>query len=100
MRHPPLAWYRFGMEKLSRDQVHTIAVKRNGGPSARATEHIYQQLDLLEVGEAVTITRKEWGIKSPPRYVVNHVARNRDWKKTFTVRTFLDDTGWLIKRTK
>jgi hypothetical protein len=88
------------MEKISRENVDMVAIKRPGGPRARATERIYEQLGLLEIGEAITITRKEWGIKSSPRFVVNKVAENRGWNKRFKVHTFEDDTGWLIKRTK
>lgn len=77
-----------------------VAVKSGGGPNAGMRESIYKQLSSLEVGEAITVTKKEWGIRSSPRYTVNRVARNRDWKCKFSIQTFVDETGWLIKRVK
>ena len=88
------------MKKLDRHEVGTVAVKGGGGPNAGLREKIYEQLSSLQVGEAITVTKKEWGIQSSPRWIVNRLARNRDWKSKFSVRTFIDETGWLITRIK
>jgi hypothetical protein len=87
------------MEKISRENVGSIATKSRGGPRIRSAR-IYDQLFSLEKGEGVTITRREWATKSPPYWCVNRVSKNRGQRARFSCRTLVDESGWLITRIK
>ncbi|MGF6428230.1 hypothetical protein [Bradyrhizobium elkanii] len=88
------------MERIARENVAAVATKSGGGPRAQSSERVYQEMLLLAVGEALRITKREWGIKSPPSWNVNKVAARRGSKARFTCRMLTDETGWLIKRIK
>lgn len=86
------------MQKLTSEEAAALQPLRRTRPSKNA--HVYTQLFMLEIGEVLLVTNREWKIPTPPYWNVNRVALMRKSPARFSCRTLEDGSGWLITRIK
>jgi hypothetical protein len=85
------------MQKITPAEMPKLRLK-TGRPTRN--ERVYQQLFMLEVGEVLHVTHRDWKTKTKPYWTVNRVAHFRGSKAKFSCKTLHDGRGWLITRIK
>ena len=79
------------MKKLSPEEVSKMKLLPIGNMSP-----FYRALILLEAGEHLLITRKEWVQQKTPSSMTNYIEKNS--KKRFEVFQTQELDGWVVKR--
>jgi hypothetical protein len=79
------------MKKLTAEEANAIIPAAQG-----RTTTVSAMLATLAIGEALIITRTDWGSKSGPYRIVNYYSKKTG--RLFTKGRMPDGSGWFIKR--
>jgi len=79
------------MKIISKEQAAKLQYHRY-----KKTNFLRKQLDKLQVGQSVYITKKEWLPTSPAPQLIYGMYKNSS--KKFSRRTLTNKAGWVITR--
>lgn len=82
------------MKKLTENQYNALPL----GGTGRSTR-IYDKIINLKPGEAVIVTKTDWGtLSNAPSRKARYIAKKYKWH--FKTNRLEDMSGWVIKRVK
>lgn len=86
------------MKRITQQEALQIPVKQSKRPAESRNEHIYRELNLLTVGEALIVEEDDWKTKSAPAPSMfpSRVTSNQ---RAYKVARLADESGWIISRT-
>lgn len=90
------------MRYITDEEYSGVKIKSSGIASkGRERNNEFKSfLDKMPVGGKCIITNEEWPHKAKPSSHINTWFTKNGSKKTFSTRTLLDDSGWVVIRVR
>lgn len=86
--------------KLSNIEASALEFKTSYVSHGSKADPIYKEIGLLNIGEALVVTKEEWPLKSVPNGMSMPKRFRPHAEAKFGTRTLADESGWAVVRLK